>query len=64
MSANVVNLRRQRKRRKRDAARTQAGASVARHGESKPARTLRQAQEDLEARRLEGHRREGPDDPE
>ncbi|MCH8951043.1 MAG: DUF4169 family protein, partial [Proteobacteria bacterium] len=58
MSAKPVNLRRARKVRAREEARTEADANAARHGEAKPVRSLRQAREVLEARRLEGHRRD------
>ena len=58
MTANPVNLRRARKHKARQQARAEADASAARHGEAKPMRSLRQAREVLEARRLEGHRRD------
>ncbi|MHA1528557.1 MAG: DUF4169 family protein [Alphaproteobacteria bacterium] len=58
MTGKPVNLRRARKQKAREEARAEADASAARHGEAKPVRTLREAREALEARRLEGHRRE------
>ena len=58
MSAKPVNLRRARKHQAREETRAGADASAARHGEAKPMRSLRQAREELEVRRLEGHRRE------
>ena len=62
MTGKVVNLRRTRKQKTRAEARAAANANAARHGEAKPARSLRQAREDLETRRLEGHRRKDADD--
>ncbi len=58
MTGKPVNLRRARKHKARQQARAEADASAARHGEAKPVLSLREAREDLEARRLEGHRRE------
>ncbi len=58
MAAEIVNLRLERKRKARAETRTKADAGAARHGQSKAERTLRAAREDLEARRLDGHRRE------
>lgn len=57
----VASLRLARKRRARAEARTQADASAARHGEPKAARRLREAEARLEARRLDGHRRDDTD---
>jgi hypothetical protein len=56
VTGKVINLRRARKRKARDKARTQADASAARHGEAKPVRSLREAREALEERWLDGHR--------
>ncbi len=64
MAAEIVNLRLGRKRRARAQARAKADASAARHGQTKVARTLRALREDLEARRLDGHRREDVDERE
>jgi hypothetical protein len=64
VSGKVVNLRRARKRRGRAEAKAEADANAARHGEAKAVRSLREAREGLEARRLEGHRREDGDEHE
>jgi hypothetical protein len=64
MTGKIINLRRARKQQARTSARAGADANAARHGEAKPVRSLREAQADLEARRLDGHRREDTDDPE
>jgi hypothetical protein len=62
MTGKAVNLRLERKRKGRAAARDKADANAARHGEAKAGRSLREARAELEARRLEGHRREDSDD--
>jgi hypothetical protein len=62
MTGKPVNLRRARKVRAREEARAEADANAARHGEAKPVRSLREARDALETRRLEGHRREDADD--
>jgi hypothetical protein len=64
MAAEIVNLRLGRKRKARAEARTKADANAARHGQTKAERTLRAARQDLEARRLDGHRREDADERE
>jgi hypothetical protein len=64
MAAEIVNLRLGRKRKVRAQARARADANAARHGQSKAARTLRAARDDLEARRLDGHRRKDADERE
>ncbi len=64
MAAEIVNLRLERKRKVRAETRTKADANATRHGQSKAERTLRAAREDLEARRLDGHRREDADERE
>ncbi len=64
MATEIVNLRRERKRKARAQARAKADANAARHGQTKAERTLRAAQEDLEQRRLDGHRREDADERE
>lgn len=56
--AQIVNLRLSRKRRSREAARKKADVNAVLHGESGAARRLREAEARLEARRLEGHRRD------
>lgn len=60
--AGAVNLRQARKRRARMAARAEADANAARHGEPKAARRLREAEAGLEARRLDGLRRDDRED--
>ena len=62
MSGKPVNLRRARKHKAREQARAEADANAACHGEAKPVRSLRKARDELEARRLEGHRRDDADD--
>lgn len=64
MTGKIVNLRRARKRKAREQARAEADANAARHGQTKAEQTLCEAREDLEARRLDGHRREDADEPE
>ena len=64
MAAETVNLRLERKRKARAETRTKADANATRHGQTKAERTLRAAREDLEARRLDGHRREDADERE
>jgi len=64
MTGKVINLRHAKKQKARSAARAEADANAARHGEAKPVRSLREAQAELEARRLEGHRREDVDERE
>jgi len=63
VATKVVNLRLERKRKARAAARAEADANAVRHGQTKAARTLRSAQDNLEQRRLDGHRREDSDEP-
>ena len=60
--AVVVNLRQARKRRARTATRAEADANAARHGEPKAQRRLREAEAGLEARRLDGLRRDDKGD--
>ncbi len=64
MAAEIANLRLGRKRKARAEARARADASAARHGQTKAERTLRAARQELEARRLDGHRREDADERE
>jgi hypothetical protein len=59
--ARITSLRLARRRRARAAARAKADAEAARHGEPKAARRLREAAARLEARRLDGHRRDDAD---
>jgi hypothetical protein len=63
VATKVVNLRLERKRKARAAARDKADANTVRHGQAKAARTQRSTQDDLETRRLDGHRREDSDEP-
>lgn len=60
--SEVVNLRTARKQRKRAEARAEATVRAAAHGEAKPVRALRAAREELEARRLDGHRLDAPEE--
>ncbi len=64
MAAKIVNLRLGRKRKAQAQARAKADANAARHGQTRAERTLRAAREELEARRLDGHRREDADERE
>jgi hypothetical protein len=64
VTGKPVNLRRARKQKAREEARAEADANAARHGEAKPVRSLREAWQELEARRLDGHRREDADERE
>lgn len=56
--AEIVNLRTARKQKARATARVEAAASAAKHGQSKAARALQQAEADKAARLLDGHRLE------
>ena len=49
MTGKVINLRRARKQKARARSRAGADANAARHGEAKPVRSLRKAQEEMEA---------------
>ncbi len=60
MADRPINLRRARKARARDAARAEADANAARHGQAKPVRRLAEARAEREARAHEAHRRERP----
>jgi hypothetical protein len=60
--SEVVNLRTARKQKKRAEDRAEATARAAAHGEAKPVRALRAAREELESRRLDGHRRDAPEE--
>ena len=62
MTGKVVSLRRARRQKARAEARAEADARAARHGETKAGRSLREGRADLEARRLDAHRREDADD--
>jgi hypothetical protein len=54
----VINLRQARKDKARSAARAQADANAAKHGRSKAARQLEQAQADKARAHLDAHKRE------
>jgi len=58
MSSDVINLRRARKERARREKRDRGDANAALHGLSRAERTLAEARADLEARKLDGHRRQ------
>lgn len=60
MSAEIVNLRRARKARARADAENKAAENRVAFGQSKAEKALRQARDDLAARRLDGHFREPP----
>ncbi|HUS53114.1 MAG TPA: DUF4169 family protein [Thermohalobaculum sp.] len=65
MTSKVTNLRVARKRKGRAAARDKADANAARHGQTKASRMLCSVQDDLEQRRLDGHKLgDGSDEPE
>ena len=61
MSAEIINLRRARKTKQRQEAEAQAAENRAKFGQSKAARAAKDAEQDLEARRLEALRRERGD---
>lgn len=57
---DVVNLRQARKARRRRSAKTVADRNAAAHGVSKAERRAAQDAAESDARRLDGHRRDGP----
>ncbi|MEM6438752.1 MAG: DUF4169 family protein [Pseudomonadota bacterium] len=57
--AEIINLRQARKRRARDGKRAKGDANAAKHGRGKAERQASEAQAELEARRLDGHLRDG-----
>jgi hypothetical protein len=64
MSAEIINLRRARKAKERRSAQARAEENRAAFGRTKRERTLTQAEQDLEARRLDALRRQrGNDEP-
>ncbi len=63
MDADIVNLRRARKNKARRSREAEAAANRAAHGAPKAAREQSQAQRNLEASRLDGHRRDPADAP-
>jgi hypothetical protein len=58
---DVVNLRQFRKRKSRENSARRAEENRVRHGETKPARKLREAEADNTVRLLDAHRRDKPD---
>lgn len=58
----IINLRQVRKSRDRDAKRAKGDANAALHGEAKPLRDARQAEQDRATRVLDAHRRDAPDE--
>jgi hypothetical protein len=61
MSAEIINLRRARKTKQRREAEARAAENRAKFGQSKAARTAKDAEQGLESRRLEALRRERGD---
>lgn len=59
----VINLNRARKDKARRAARVRADTNAAVFGQSKAERTLAAARRAADSARLEGHRRDRPDEP-
>lgn len=57
---DIINLRRARKQKARQARKAAGDSAAALHGEAKPVRDLRAARADLDSRRLDGARRETP----
>jgi hypothetical protein len=63
MSGDVINLRRARKERARREKRERGDMNATVHGVSRAERTLAESRSELEARKLDGHRRDaGADD--
>lgn len=60
--AEIVNLRRARKQRKREDDAVRADANRIAFGRSKQERSVAEKEQDLAARRLDGHRRESADE--
>lgn len=60
--AEIINLRRARKAKAREAADATASANRRKFGETRAERERQAAEAALRARQLEGHRREEPDD--
>ena len=58
MTGEVINLRRARKERVRAKKRDKADANAARHGRSRAEKALGEAREALEARKLDGLKRD------
>lgn len=62
MSAKIVNLRTERKRRRREDSEAQAAENRARHGRTKAEKGRDAAAAESEKRHLDGHRLGRPDD--
>jgi hypothetical protein len=62
LMGDVVNLRHFRKQKSRGDKSRSADENRTRHGETKAARTLREAEADSNIRKLDAHRRERPED--
>jgi hypothetical protein len=58
MAAEIVNLRRVRKSKARDANAKQAETNRVQHGAAKPARALAKARRDIDAKKIDAHRLE------
>jgi hypothetical protein len=56
--AEIVNLRRARKNKARQAAETEAAAKRLQHGQTKAAKKLSKAERDAAERKHEGHKRD------
>lgn len=61
MNARIVNLRTRRKQKARQDRKAEADENAAKHGQPKAVRDLAEARKELEARRLDGHRRNDDD---
>jgi hypothetical protein len=55
--AEIVNLKRARKQKAREAAETEAAANRLTHGRTKAERSLTQAEQEAADRKLDGHKR-------
>ena len=60
--AEILNLRQARKRKAREDARRKGDENAARHGRTKAEKERGEKLSEIETRRLDGHRREGPED--
>jgi hypothetical protein len=56
--AEIVNLRRARKNKARQAVETEAAAKRLQHGQSKAGKKLSKAEQEAAARKLDGHKRD------
>lgn len=55
---DVVNLKRERKRKARSAAETEAAAKRLQHGQTKAVKKLNKAEQEAAGRKLDGHKRD------